>query len=267
VLVSFLATCITFLFAGVVARDYWRRRRSYRLLWMLALGFYGIATAAQFAAELGGWDTGAFRVWYLFGGLLTAAYLGQGTAFLLLPRRVADMLMGALLLATCIAVFRTFGVTITRADILPPAGKFTPKSTNLATDLRALAVGLNVYGTLLLVGGAIWSAITYVDHMLDHNRRAGYRLASNLLIAGGSMVIAGAGSLEAFGHGEFLYAGEIAGIAIIFAGFLRSRGHMRFWFQKEHAPRAPGAAAPVELPAQPARSLRKISERTPAPRR
>ncbi|HLZ70284.1 MAG TPA: hypothetical protein VKV26_10300 [Dehalococcoidia bacterium] len=272
VAISLLASLITFAFAGAVLWQYRRRRRLHRLVWAVALLCYGAATSAQFVAEGWGWSTPAFRIWYLSGGLLTAAYLGQGTAFLLLPRRAARIIFAVLLLVSAVATLRIFTVPLHLGEILPPAGKVTPRATSLPADLRADAALLNIYGTLLLVGGAIWSAILYLDVRLDRRRRAGNRVIANLLIAGGAIVIASAGSLEAFGHGEFLYAGEILGISIIFAGFLRSGSQPRATAPEAGVVPSAGSAGEsagptAAAPAAPARSLHRISDRTAAGRR
>jgi hypothetical protein len=263
--ISFLASVITFVFAAAVAKQYIERPRPYKLIWTIALVLYGIATVAQFTAELGGWTVLEFRLWYLSGGLLTAAYLGQGTALLLLPRRIATLLLALLVFLTAISIWRTFAVPLTLAQILPPPGKVSPSATSLSGDLRLLAVVLNIYGTLLLVGGALWSAILYLDRRLDRRRRAGYRALSTLLIAAGSLIVASGGSLEAFGHGEYLYLSEIVGITVIFLGFLRAKETMglplpdirlprRIERAPEPAPQAPPATGEV-------RHLRSIAER------
>ncbi len=274
VFISLLASVITFAFAGAVLSQYRRRRRAYQLVWSAALLCYGAATTAQFVAEAWGWSAPAFRIWYLAGGLLTAAYLGQGTAFLLLPRRAARTIFVLLLLVSLVAAWRLFTVPLHMSAILPPAGKVSPRATSLPADLRADAALLNIYGTLLLVGGAIWSAIVYLDQRLDRRRRSGDRVIANLLIAGGALVIASAGSFEALGHGEFLYAGEILGIAIIFAGFLRSgRGHAS---RVAPIPQEPlrsaaqplsGADAPQPRTSGSVRSLRRMRDRESDPRR
>lgn len=261
VVVSLLTSAITFAFAGAVLQQYLRRPRAPMLVWGAALIWYGIATTAQCVAEVGGWSASAFRIWYLTGGLLTAAYLGQGTAFLLLPRRLANGLLALLLLATALGAVRMFSAPLSLREILPPPGRFTPRATSLPADLRALAVVLNLYGTALLVGGAIWSALNYVDHMLDRRRRPAQRLIANLLIAGGAMVVASAGSLEALGREEFLYAGEIAGISIIFLGFLRSRPRGGQPAAERPAERRQPPPPSVATAPRPARSLKRISER------
>jgi hypothetical protein len=263
---SLLASVITFVFAGVVLVQYARRPRLYRLAWGLALVFYGVATSVQCATEALGWSTAAFRAWYLAGGLLTAAYLGQGTALLLLPRRLSLVLLGLLVLASGWAVYRTATVPLVLSAVLPPAGKITPQAGNLPSDLRALAALLNIYGTLLLVGGALWSAIVFFDRILDRRRRAGHRVVSNLLIAGGALIVAGAGSLETFGHGEYLYAAEIIGIAVIFLGFLRSRESFGLPLPALPLPHGashePAYAPPPTTSARAVRSLRRLADRT-----
>jgi hypothetical protein len=270
--ISLLATLITLLFAGVILLQCRRRPSVYRLVWAAALVFYGLATAMQFVAEISGWNVAAFRVWYLFGGLLTAAYLGQGTALLVLPRRPARALLWILVLASAYGALRLATLHLSIVEIAPPAGKVTPRADALSGDLRALAALLNIYGTLLLVGGALWSAVLYFDRMLDSRRRAGYRLVANLLIAGGALIVAGAGSLETFGHGEYLYAGEIIGITLVFVGFLCSSEPRRLPFSRPRTtPSGSGSKGPdpaqPHAPPTPARSLRRVSDRVPPVRR
>ncbi|MHB8573984.1 MAG: hypothetical protein ACYDCQ_01505 [Dehalococcoidia bacterium] len=264
--ISLLATIVTFVFAGAVLRQHLRRPRLYRLIWALALLFYGVATLVQFLAETGGWSLALFRLWYLSGGLLTAAYLGQGTACLLLGRRTSRFLLLLLIFATVWSVWRTATVSLTLHAILPPAGRVSPNAAGLPGDLRALAALLNIYGTLLLIGGAVWSAVVYWDRMLDKRRAAGYRALSTLLIAGGSLVVAAAGSLETLGHGEYLYAAEIVGISIIFVGFLRSQEAFPLVAPRLQHPADVAPAAPVASPAA-VRHLRRVSDRVSSHRR
>jgi hypothetical protein len=68
---------------------------------------------------------------------------------------------------------------------------------------------------VVLAVGALYSAI--------RSFRAGLPLslpAGNVLILVGSLVVALAATLTRFGSYEYFYAGQAAGIAIIFAGFL-----------------------------------------------
>ena len=58
---------------------------------------YGIGAAAEAIAAAGGWNEWLYRAWYLAGAVLTPAWLGLGTAFLLARTRFGYT-YGALLL-------------------------------------------------------------------------------------------------------------------------------------------------------------------------
>ena len=63
--------------------DQWRqRRRSFQLVWGLGLLCYGVGSGVEFLGAFG-WSPTLYRLWYLFGALLVAAYLGTGTVYLL----------------------------------------------------------------------------------------------------------------------------------------------------------------------------------------
>lgn len=61
-----------------------------RLAWAGALGSYAVASAALAWGAAAGWNGAAFRLYYLFGGLLTATLLGAGS-LLLVGRRWAGL--------------------------------------------------------------------------------------------------------------------------------------------------------------------------------
>ena len=78
-LLAFAAALVALRLAGRVAGR-WRARRAPELLaWSGALFAYAVAAAALAWGAAHGWDARAFRVYYLFGGLLTAPLLGAGS--------------------------------------------------------------------------------------------------------------------------------------------------------------------------------------------
>ncbi len=84
-LLAFAAALLALRLGGLLAAR-WRVRRAPELAaWGAALVAYAIASAALAWGAAAGWDEWAFRVYYLFGGLLTAPLLGLGS--LLLQRR------------------------------------------------------------------------------------------------------------------------------------------------------------------------------------
>ena len=84
-LLAFAAALLALRLGGMLAAR-WRARRAPELAaWGAALVAYAVASAALDWGAAAGWDARAFRVYYLFGGLLTAPLLGLGS--LLLTRR------------------------------------------------------------------------------------------------------------------------------------------------------------------------------------
>lgn len=88
--------------------------------------------------------------------------------------------------------------------------------------VRTLTPFFNVYGTLTLVGGAIWSAwIFWRKRVLLH------RTLGNLLIAAGALLPAMGGTLSRLGGPSLLYLTELLGAVLMFAGFLRATAPLR----------------------------------------
>ncbi len=215
----FVSTIIASLFAVAVLARYYRRRGLHLLLWGLGLVLYGMGTFAEFYSTYD-WSPLVFRLWYIGGALLNAAWLGQGTVYLLVRRRnVAHRLMAGLLIASAIAVVAMFATPLDGAAFsagtdlsaqyrqILPAGALVRRFTPL----------FNVYGTLWLIGGAAYSAwIFWRKRILLH------RVIGNVLIAAGAMAPAVGGGLSRLGASEFLYFSELLGAGLMFAGFLRA---------------------------------------------
>ena len=77
-----------------------------------------------------------------------------------------------------------------------------------------LTIILNIYGTLLLVGGAIYSGYLFWRKRVLINR-----VAANILIAAGGMLPAMAGSFVQAGLLDWLYLSELLGVILMFLGF------------------------------------------------
>ena len=88
--------------------------------------------------------------------------------------------------------------------------------TGAAKTIRIiLVIVLNTYGTILLVGGAIYSAfIFWRKRVLPH------RMWGNVLIAIGGLLPAMGGFLILLGSPDFKYLGQLLGGILLFAGFL-----------------------------------------------
>jgi hypothetical protein len=77
-------TSILALLFAMALFDQWRERRhGFQLIWAAGMLFYGIASGCEALGAASGWNETLYKTWYLTGALLTAGWLGLGTAFLL----------------------------------------------------------------------------------------------------------------------------------------------------------------------------------------
>ncbi len=128
-----LITCIvSFVFAITVLDQYFARRKPYQLLWAVGLFMYCVSTLTEFWWNIIGHDIIMYRLWYLIGAVLVAAYLGQGTLYLLMKRRHADIIMAVLGAATIAVIIRIFTVNIDISNLAKLTGTGV-----MPTDIRA----------------------------------------------------------------------------------------------------------------------------------
>jgi hypothetical protein len=218
-LIPFTSAIISFIFAFIIFKRYSIKKRPHLLLWGLGMLFYGIGgfTEAYFGAF--GWNALIFRMWYLFGAILVAAWLGQGTVYLLAKRRIANILMVILGTASLYAAIRIFGAELDPSLLTTSVHTGSELSGHAITTggVRTLTPFFNIYGVVTLVGGAVYSAwIFYRKRVLLH------RVIGNILIAVGALAPAFGGAFSRYGISGALYIGELIGATLIFLGFLRA---------------------------------------------
>ena len=198
-LLAFAAALVALRLAGrVFAR--WRARGAPELLaWSGALFAYALAAAALAWGAAHGWDARTFRLYYLFGGLLTAPLLGAGS--LLIRRRRW---------AARVALVYT-GLAIGIAISMPVHGSFAGNGIPAAQDhldfvpARLVAVLANSLGTLAVV---LVAALTF-------RRRP---LGNALIVLGVAMAAAGTAvaGLGVAGTAGF----ALAAVLVLYAGFV-----------------------------------------------
>ena len=219
---SVLTTLVTIVFmVSVFLRFLRRRSHPYLLVWSFGLLLYGLGTISEVVLSLT-FSPLMLKIWYLSGAMLTAAWLGQGTVFLLIRRRyVAPTLAVILGLASIASI-----VLILTAPITSAASGFqihTPVSAQYQDILvrsgavTALTIFLNIYGTICLIGGAIFSGFLFWRKRILPNRVLG-----NVLIAIGAMSPAMAGSFIKLGLNDMLYVSELLGVVLMYLGFLQA---------------------------------------------
>jgi hypothetical protein len=219
-----ISSVVSFVFAFFVLKRFLARRGAHLLLWGIGLIFYGIGGFCEFYYGTYGWNPLIFRLWYLFGAILVAAWLGQGTVYLLIKRRSANVLMAVLLLGSIYGAVRVFTAELDPALMTTSVHTGSELSGHaiVSTGVRILTPFFNLYGTVALVGGALYSAwLFWRKRILLH------RTLGNILIAVGAILPAFGGAFSRFGLAGALYIGELLGALLIFAGFLRATTPLR----------------------------------------
>ncbi|HEX7621768.1 MAG TPA: hypothetical protein VF359_11310 [Anaerolineales bacterium] len=217
----FLSTLVTFAFAAAVFRRYLLKHGPHLLLWSIGLLFFGIGTLSEVILSLS-FSGLVLKLWYLSGAMLTAAWLGQGTIHLLVRKRgIAWTLTGILAAVSLLAATLILSAPLTTAAA---SYKLTLAISSQYKDILtrggltiALTIILNIYGTLTLVGGAIYSAfIFWRKHVLLN------RMVGNVLIAIGALAPAMAGSFVKMGLVDGLYLSELIGVVLMYIGFIQA---------------------------------------------
>ncbi len=218
-LIPFISSLISFIFAAIVLRRYFLRKGPHLLLWGIGMVFYGVGGFCEGYYGAFGWNPLIYRLWYLFGAILVAAWLGQGTVYLLAKRKLANGLMIVLALGSLFGLIRVFGVELDPELLATSAHTGSELSGDAIVDssVRMLTPFFNIYGTVALVGGAAWSAwIFFRKRVLLH------RTIGNILIAVGALLPAFGGAFSRFGISGALYILELLGAILMFTGFIRA---------------------------------------------
>ncbi|MDX6509961.1 MAG: hypothetical protein QOG81_1713 [Gaiellaceae bacterium] len=206
VLLAFGAALLTLRLAGALLGR-WRARRAPELAaWAASLLCYSVASAALAWGAAHGWDGRAFRVYYLFGGLLTAPLLGVGS-LLLAGRRWAlpiGLLYAGLAVGVAVSVPLHGAIGGTAVPHAQDALAFVPA--------RLCAVLANSLGTIAVVAVAVSSL-----------RRRPLGNALILLGVGLAAVGTAAGGLGIGGSAVFIALAACA----LYAGFVARPGSLR----------------------------------------
>lgn len=233
--IPILTTVIALALAVSLTRRYRERGGPHLMWWAIGALTYAAGTTVEAAVTIFGWHAALFRAWYITGALLGGAPLAQGAVYLHLPRRVANALSVALVLAVVIA--STFVLVVPLRYELVEAHRLTGRVMAWPW-VRAFSPFINLYAFVFLVGGAAKSAVQFWRHKETRARAEG-----NALIAVGALLPGIGGSFTRFGYTEVLYVTEFVGIILIFLGYRRAT--LTANGKGASAPAAPAIQAPA----------------------
>jgi hypothetical protein len=150
--------------------------------------------------------------------MLTAAWLGMGTVHLLIRKgNIAQIMTWGLAGVSLLALILIMSAPANSAtyDVTQPASVQYKDILGRNGLIILLTILLNIYGTLTLVGGAIYSAFLFWRKKVLANRMFG-----NILIAAGALSPAMGGSFLKAGFTDFLYVSEFIGAILMYIGFV-----------------------------------------------
>nr|WP_290667602.1 hypothetical protein [Ardenticatena sp.] len=218
-LLSMVDVLLSMLFAGLVLRQWMERRKPHQLLWAMALLIWTIAVSAEVMTTIAGvWTPFTYRLYYAFGALMVAAWLGAGSVFLVASRRVAwsFLILIVLLSLTGSSLIFTYPIDaslLTHTDTLG----FVETNVFPFIPVRIFIVISNILGTVAFVGSALYSLWSLRHSAFGRSRSLGVGL-----IAVGGLVAASTHSIGVLGGPGLFRLSELVAIVFIFGGYLIS---------------------------------------------
>lgn len=222
------ATLISLAFCLSTLERWQGARKPHELAWTVSLAMYAAGSAALWWGAGMGWGEWSFKLFYLFGAILNVPFLALGTVYLLVGRRAGDRWskIVALLAAFC------SGVVLAAPLVAPVPTDGLPQGSEVfGVAPRAMAGIASGVAATFIIGGAAWSAVRLLRPRASvapppPGGVSARRLAlANVLIAAGAVVNAMGGLLNSVMDAMDAFAiSLVAGIALIFTGFLVSSG-------------------------------------------
>lgn len=216
--IPILTFILSISFSFVLYKHYQRKKEAtYILWWLIGVLTYGAGTFTESFNTIFGWNETNFRFWYITGALLGGAPLAQGSVYLLLKNRIANIL--TIVLVSSVVTASIF-VLLSPIDYM----KVEPqRMSGKVFDwqwVRYFSPFINLYAVTFLVGGAIISAIKYFK-----KTGTSIRFWGNLLISLGAILPGIGGTFTRFGYVEVLYVTEFIGLVLIMMAY--------FWMKKD----------------------------------
>ena len=209
--IPIITTLFSLYFTVEIYKHYKFRKTSYLMWWTLGVITFGLGTLSESVHALFGWDIINLKFWYIIGALLGGFPLAQGSVYLLMNRRFANL--SSVIMLSIVAIASVF-VILTPVTI--PDG-FDYRLTGAVFSwewVRYFSPIINIYAFLFLVGGAVYSAIRY--YKLGQ-REAPVR--GNIYIAIGGLLPGIGGSFTRMGYVEMLFITELLGLLLIYVGY------------------------------------------------
>ena len=209
--IPIITTFFSIYFIKEIGGHYLNRKTNYLLWWTIGVITFGLGTLAESINVLFGWNQINVKYWYIVGALLGGFPLAQGSVYLLMNRKFANITS---FLFISLIVIASASIILTPVSI--PDG-FEYKLTGSVFTwkwVRYFSPFINLYSFIFLVGGAIYSAVKYY-RMVDKQAR----FKGNVFIAIGGLLPGIGGTMTRMGHVNVLFVTELIGLVLIYIGY------------------------------------------------
>jgi len=206
-----LTTLFSIYFLTDIGGRYFAKGGRHLMWWAIGVFTYGLGTFLESFITLFGNSPFRNKAWYVAGAILGGYPLAQGSVYLHLSRRTANILT---------AITLPFIVVSSICVFLSPVDErllqsFRPSGASLQWQwVRLLTPFINTYSAIFLIGSAFYSAVRWSRIENGRNRAIG-----NALITIGALLPGIGGGMAKAGMVEALYVGEFIGIILIYAGY------------------------------------------------
>lgn len=206
-----LTTVFSAFFLYNIAGRYLQKGGAHLFWWSVGVFTYGLGTFFESYITLFGNTPALNKLWYVAGAILGGYPLAQGSVYLHIKRRIANVLT-AITLPVIVGASVLVLLSPVNSDLLE---LHRPSGSSLGWQwVRVLTPFINTYSAIFLIGSAIWSAVRFTR--IENGK---YRAIGNVLIAIGAILPGVGGGMAKAGIVEALYVGEFIGIILIYAGY------------------------------------------------
>ncbi len=209
--IPIITTVFSIFFAKEIITHYKKRKTKYLLWWAIGVVTFGLGTLAESYHALFGWNIYNLKYWYIVGALLGGFPLAQGSVYLLMDKRFANIttiiFVGLILIASYYVI---------QTPISIPEN-YDYKLTGAIFEwewVRLFSPIINIYSFVFLVGGALYSAVKYYGM----NAKKVY-FKGNIYIALGGLLPGIGGTFTRMGYVEVLFVTELIGLIFIYIGY------------------------------------------------
>jgi hypothetical protein len=209
--IPIVTTIFAVLFTIEILKHYMVRKTKYLLWWTIGVLTFGLGTLAESINILFGWNEINLKYWYIVGALLGGFPLAQGSVYLLMKRRFANLT--SIVFGILIAIISIF-IILTPLTIPESFDYKLTGSIFTWQWVRYFSPLINLYAFIFLVGGAFYSAIRYYK---NGQREAPFK--GNIFIALGGLLPGIGGTFTRMGYVEVLFITELFGLLLIYYGY------------------------------------------------